>query len=284
MDIGRLSIAAILTIIAGLACAQPPAPPSNLLVDGQGGSQPPPEPAPPPPPSSGAPTPGPGAQIVFDTRAGGAQDFQQMTSLSQMQSVYGGVRNSNGATSFFETNVDGRGTNARGCQWAAPRGGEQECFVSTDRVRVHAPATGWYTQFKTYLGKSPSGGGTGPVDSWILSGSNPHQKIFIWGRVSEGQRLYLRILPNGTNLVSDGLNYNSPMFSRNLYGMKGIIEVTMFIQPSTGTVRAWVNGSQVLDARNQNIGSSALDGLQETITTFPGQQQVQYMWDTVVWY
>jgi hypothetical protein len=267
---------AILAFSATASFGQTPAAPTNFQIDGgEVVSN---------PPSGNIPSPGANSTVVWDTRAGGVESFQTLSTFSQMSNLYGALRNSNGASQFFETNVDGKGTNARGCQFAAPNGTEQECYFATEGSLVRAPATGWYTQFKVYLGKSATGSGQGAVDSWTLTGGNPHQKMFIWTRSNGTDRMYLDVIPSMTNLRIDGRNYNSPAFSTNLYGKKGVQIVTVYIRPDNGTVRAWIGDKQVLDATGQNIGSSGLVDIQESVTTFPGAQQVQYMWDTVVWY
>lgn len=276
MKIDHVIVGAMLAFSAATAFAQTtPLPPTNLVIDGGEGA---------PSNNSGVPFPGSGSTIVWDTRKGGLQDFQVMSALSQMNNLYSGQRNSNGATTFFETNVDGKGTNARGCQFAPPNGTEQECYFATEGNLVRAPASGWYTQFKVHLGKSSTGGGTGPLNSWTLTGSNPHQKMFIWTRSTSADRLYLMITPSQINIRSDGRNFNSPVWSINPYGKTGVQTITVYIRPETGTIRAWVGDKQVADASGLNIGTSSLVDIQETVTTFPGQQQVEYMWDTVVWY
>ena len=108
--------------------------------------------------------------------------------------------------------------------------------------------------------------------------------MFIWTRSSGTDRVYLDVMPSQTNLRIDGLNYNSPVWSVNPYGRKGAQTITVYLRPSDGTVRAWVDDKLVLDASGQRIGASSLVDIQESVTTFPGQQQTQYMWDTVVWY
>lgn len=272
MKIGHI-IVAMLAFSAATAFAQStPMPPTNLRIDGEEA------------PSNGVPFPGSGSTIVWDTRAGGIQSFQTLTTFAQMTNLYGGLRNFNGATSFFETNVDGKGTNARGCQLGPPNSSEQECYFGTEGSLVRAPASGWYTQFKVHLGKSSTGGGTGPVNSWTLTGGNAHQKMFIWTRGTSADRLYLAIMPNQINVRSDGRNFNSPLWSINPYGKTGVQTITIYIRPETGTIRAWVGDKQVADASGLNTGTSGLIDIQETVTTFPGQQEVEYMWDTVVWY
>ena len=197
------------------------------------------------------PTPGGGDTIIWDTRAGGAQSYQSMSNLSQIHALFGpGIRNSGGASQFFSTDVDGIGTNARGCQWTATAN-EQECMVGTEgSVVPGTPSanTGWYTQFKFRLGRSSTGGGSGTIDQWILSEGNPHHMIFIWGRGTGSHRLYMMITPSQTNIRSDGLNYNSPVFSVNPYGRTGTQKMTVYIRPTGGIVRAWLKGMQILDA------------------------------------
>ena len=80
------------------------------------------------------------------------------------------------------------------------------------------------------------------------------------------------------------MNYNSPGLSINPLDFTGQVQKwTVWIQPSTGTIKAWVNGALVLNATGQNLGPSGLSQIQQTVTTFPGQAQNQYVWDLVAW-
>lgn len=232
----------------------------------------------------GGDEPTPSGNILFDTRAGGAEDYQTTTTIDQMQGRWDALRNTT-ASQFYSGDVDGTGTKARGCQWANATGSEQEAMVDTESVRTVAPASGWYTQFKMRLGRSSTGGGSGTVGQFSLTGGNPHQKTFIWTRANGDHRVYIAMRPSETKLSIDGLNYNSPDWDENPYDYPGENQtITVYLQPTGGVVRAWRNGTLILDASGQDIGNSVLNDIQETVTTFPAQQQVQYMWDTVVWY
>lgn len=267
----------------GSYCAQTlPSPPIDFQIDGTSVQ---PSRSPEQPRDSNTPSPDQNSTIIWDTRSGGRQALQNATSISDVLRIYTGVRNSNGASQFLETNVDGNGTKARGCQWAAPNGREQECYVATEGRVTPAPVTGWYTQFKLRLGKGPGLSGVGKTDHWTLTGSNPHQKTFIWTRSNPSHRIYMVIRPFETKFSIDGLNWSSPIWALNPYNMIGEnLTITTYFRPIDGTVKAWINDALVLNATSQNIGDSSLTDIQESVTTFPGDQQAQYMWDTVVWY
>jgi hypothetical protein len=240
----------------------------------------------PPPPAQGEPVPG--GTILFDTRAGGAQSIQSATSLTSLLSIFQERRLSGGASEFLELNVDGQGTKAHGIAWAPPTGSEQESFLGR---YMDAPSDGWYTSWKMYLGRSPTGGGVGSVGQFSLDGTpGRHQKVMLWMRGDldanggSPSRIYLVMTPDGANFRIDARNYNSPGLSINPMTMLGQVQRwVVFIQPSTGTIRTWINGVLVLNATGQDLGPTGLSQVQQTATTFPGVAQTQYVWDTVVW-
>jgi len=237
-------------------------------------------------PVGGGNDPVPGGTIVFDTRAGGAQSYQADTNLAEIEAEWNDIRYT-GASGFFSDNVDGAGTNAFGCQWNNATGSEQECMLGRN---VSAPNTGWYTQYKMYLGRSPTGGGTGTLGQWTLTGGNPHQKTMMWNRASdpgESHRIYVAQRPGECKFEIDGTSWVSNNWSENPYNYTGTVQkITVYIQPTTGIVKVWRNGNVVMDMTGQQagVGTMGLAIIYQSVTTFPGQQQVQYFWDTVVWY
>jgi hypothetical protein len=243
--------------------------------------------------AAGAPSPGVGSTIVFDTRAGGAQSYQADTTHAQMLAEWEGssfnTDSGTAPTGFFESDVDGAGTNARGIQWQA--GGEQEAYVGVETVTNRAPASGWYTQWKMRLGKYSGGTGscTGTNDEFTLGSGNAHQKIFLW--LTSGPRFYLVMRTTDTKISSDELTFSSDLWDENPYDHPGEIQtITVYISPQNGTIRAWRNDTLVADQTGLSTTetgptTSVLNTFQETRTTrIPPQAQCQYMWDTVIWY
>jgi hypothetical protein len=240
-----------------------------------------------------APVPDGSSTILFDNRSGGAQDIQTATTYAQILAKYS-ASSFTDATGFLETNVDGAGTKARGIQWTAS-GGEGAAYVGTESGALggagSGPASGWYTSFKTHLGKSATGGGTGTVGQWVYTGSNAHHKMFLWMRTPDNatDRIYLVVRPQaagGTQFSIDNLGYNSPSWSQGLYERTGeVIKVTCYFSPATGVIKSWINDTLVLDATGQTFGSGGLADIQETATMrLLTTQMVQYIWDTVTWY
>jgi hypothetical protein len=89
----------------------------------------------------------------------------------------------------------------------------------------------------------------------------------------------------GMNLRIDSYNYSGPGCSDTPMNHKGqVVRLTIGMHPPTGSYRVWLNGNLVCNLSGQNIGPGGLNGIQQLVTTFPAQQQVQYLWDTVIWY
>lgn len=249
-------------------------------------------------PGDGAPTPeSTGGDIWFDSRAGGAQSFQTATTHAQILSCYSDFSSFTRfthATGFFEPDVDGNGTVARAIQWQDIQSPDedQEAMVDTEQGSVvpNSASRGWYFSIKTRLGKRSGGAGTGTVDQWTLNPDNvnAHQKILLWNRTN---RLYCVIRPDSTRIsIDEDPGYNSTNFSENPYDYPGDVQtLTFYFKPETsdsandGIVRAWRNGTQVLNVTNENIGTAGWEDWQETVTTHPAQAQVQYIWDVVAW-
>lgn len=246
----------------------------------------------------GAPTPS--GTILRDTRAGGAQSYQNQTTIAGINGRWDATRytNENGilVTGFFEPDIDGSGTNARGFHWDNKGAQEQEALVGLESGQLTTPnGTGWYTQTKARFGRRPGGAGTTPENFWTLDPANvnAHHKLFFWNRTTGTYRLYFVIRPDGSKVSIDGNNYSSPVAtgSNNPYNRTGeILTLTFYFLPSSsdgasdGIVRVWLNDDLVIEDEAADIGNDALENCQLTATTFPELAQTQYELDTVVWY
>lgn len=247
-------------------------------------------------PGSGAPMPeSTGGTILRDTRAGGAQSYQDQTTIAGLNGRWTATRYTF-ASGFFEPDIDGAGTNARGMHWLDRQADEQEALVDTEGgLLTTAAGKGWYTQTKARLGRRPGGAGSTPEDFWTLDDAgngNAHQKMFLWNRATSTYRLYFVIRSSDSKISIDGNNYSSPIAtgSNNPYNRTGeILTLTFYFKPSStdgaedGIVRVWLNDDLIIEDEAADIGDDALADCQLTATTFPQFAQTQYEWDTVVW-
>jgi hypothetical protein len=104
------------------------------------------------------------------------------------------------------------------------------------------------------------------------------------GNGNSASRLYLTLTNVGANFRIDGRNYSGPGLAYLPLDHTGEVQKwTVYVEPSTGTIKTWVNGELVLNSTGQDIGTVGLTQVQQTVTTKPAQQQVQYLWDIVVW-
>lgn len=246
---------------------------------------------------SGDAPPTPSGTIYFDTRLGGAQSYQAMSSLNQMLSLYAPEYATYGGSSFFYiANIDGNGAKALGRQWVpySSSSGEQACMVSRPSSGGFGISGEWIHRYKMILGRTATSGGNGTIGAFTLASiGNAHQKTILYGRQPVGNgtdRLYQVMRPGGTKFSIDNRNYNSPDWSLNPYNFPGqILEITTHVMPSIGKIRTWMRVGnaapvKVLDTPNgQNIGTLGLGWIQETVTTFPAINCVQAIWDQVVW-
>jgi hypothetical protein len=245
--------------------------------------------------AGGGSAPTPSGTFAFDTRAGGAQSWQAMSTIGEINAG-NGIRNTFAST-FFVADVDGTGTKARGCQWVNNVGQEQECFLSfresSDPSMYHfATGSEWvYYQGKYRFGKSATGGGNGTIDQYSLYTGyvNAHTKLILMLRAKESydgpnpDRIY-NVVRASSVLSIDARNYNSPNMAETYLDYPGTNQrITIGVQGSTGSLKAWRNDTLVLDVTGQDIGNSTFDGLQITVTTWPNQEQVSYDWDHVCW-
>lgn len=248
------------------------------ILAGGGAGQPPIDP-------SGMPTPEGGDTILFDTRAGGAESFQDKTDIAGIEDVYDDTRYTGGATASFETNVDGSGTNALLITWDSVGSTEEEAF---HRKAMSAPATGWYTRWKMKLSSDFLLGGHG----------NAHQKMVLWlrddldGEGRSQSRIYLVLRPGEDLKFSiDGFNYNSSQVGYNFFDhVNEIVDICVYIQPESGAaagdgiLRVWIDDVFYSVGSAETIGHTGLTSIEHTVTTFPGTNgQQQWWWDMVVW-
>lgn len=185
--------------IAALTPAPCPAPPPVVVVN--------PPPAPAPLPSD----PAPAGRILFDTRAGGAQDLQRMATAADVANMlgkgnYSTLPNSWTPTWGFTKDLDGRGTRGILIPWAAKPAGTfgdvaQLLTVELKNFLAGGPMPRRFVvQWKSWLGRTRTGAGTpGGADAIGAIGAfqwhNPADPV----KNAAGKRIRLfRDLPDAT--------------------------------------------------------------------------------------
>lgn len=146
--------------------------------------------------ASGAPLPGAGDTVLFDTRAGGAQSIQTAPDLATALTTTGIVTNATSTGGFtvypvaFTTNVDGGNTHAFVLQWQK-NAGDTACngnATSEDNVMIEKGVSSQggpyvdgevFLSYKVWYGKTATGGGVGSVGSYSEGGGH---KFMVWTR------------------------------------------------------------------------------------------------------
>jgi len=274
---------------------------------------PPPAPAPPPPPPPVGPgNPVPSGTIYVDTRAGGANNIQAVTTLAAATAAWGVGTPSPylSANIGFTTNVDGVGTHAFSASlggWGGvPRdGGSQLQWYLPTGPKPKA----LYIQWKHRMGRTATGGGIGAVGFFDITnqndpGGNAGRKYLLMLRDvadggSGGRVDHVWAGPSPVSVHTEGwyglnpypgnLGLNRCAFNPEAHINETIV-FTHYLQTesapgaSDGAVRVWYNG--VLCAEHTGVPSGHL-GIHrfQFPATFrsPIADQTEYFWDIVVW-
>jgi len=254
----------------------------------------------------GEPQPDGNDTIIFDTRAGGANNIQTATSfaqaIAQFSEEFGGIT--------WSTNFDGLGTRAFRHQYTAASGCSQQ--EQSHWIRKFLPGstmTQGFFQFKTYFGRHANDSGTshGSVDVFhftndpcnTANGTNYGMKLFLVSKQSFQARcdiIFGGPAPTDFSLRCDlcGLASHSTWDPADHNGEKLVI--TLFFKNATGppgsasdgTWRAWVNDTMIIQDTSVNIGNTfwgASDAGPEYISVCntPQTDGIIYTWDHLIW-
>jgi hypothetical protein len=232
------------------------------------------------PPPTGEPVPTSTSKVFFDTRPGGAQDYQKLNSLQEALAVWDvGYR----GPVAWTTNMDGNGRHALRWDWSSSPT-EQDGVVERSLPSVTGRMV---TSWKIHLGRTSTGGGVGNVGYYGLNNGGG-TKRFLWLRQDGTYRIYLvwRGYPSYdyNTFAIDGVSWNSNPISGNPYAYVGQEQRWTVEMVLPNTIRAWVNGVKVLDQSNANLGTTPFTSIQTPATmNYPAAAMSEYWYDVVVW-
>lgn len=246
---------------------------------------------------SGSTDPVPSGTIWFDTRAGGAQDLQAVTTLAAAQAFFNDGSPSLGSCCFFTTNYDGAGTHALRFEWVFTDNVPHDYTREIAKHLTDNTVTDLYVQYKSWLGRTATGGGIGTIGSFIQANpavSTANRKAFRNVIETGGggcTDVYNGSVPFGGR-ISDGFggdnNYASGWDNSTFVGQ--IIVSTFRVKVgSAGHLEVWksVGGTQLVhydSGANKNVSGLWHHAFQfpSTMNT-PAQDQSDYYWDIVAW-
>jgi hypothetical protein len=283
----------------------------------------PPEPEPGPEPEpEGDPQPGPDDEISIDFRAGGNKDLQQCNSIGDVQCLKTGAVD-------LTTDFDGKGTHALVFPWrryngqaecsgntTGPTGSEQDMSVGPQPLLTGGGEI--FLQWKIWMGRTPTGGGTGEIGAYRNAASVPNapggHKYFVLFRdpnsnqarmtFEQGQTLGKWITTMydgyaGPPEIGDGSIGQLHFFGESSLAEPfnpddHIGEVVTFTcrfkaesakNAHDGEMTLWINGVLRDHAENMYTGIFGTSEWQLGGPTWicPSQDQTHYMWDMVVW-
>jgi uncharacterized protein YjdB len=261
----------------------------------------------PPPPPPGLPSPQPADLVVFDTRAGGAQSIQSVNTFAEAMQRFTEWRSSN----TFATNMDGNGTRAIRHQYSAASGcAQQEQSPWTRVYPLPVLTKEVYYQFKYRMGRHPNDAGTtfGEVNRFQITndpcnsanGTNYGMKLAIFSRTHPSDGLGNA---GRTDIIFGGPAPSN--FSVRCDGCPGVayyanwrpqehvgesIIVTLYLKAESGEntndgiVRAWVDGTLLIDHTNADLTSRYFSGPEIiSVMNTPQINQIVYTWDHLIW-
>jgi hypothetical protein len=270
--------------------------------------------SPPPPPPGGDPQPAAGNTIYFDTRAGSTRNLQAAPNLSTALSYF--TESSGSPNLEFSTNYDGAGTHAFRVKYrnylsqdgVCKAAGEQNYYVRKYPLASSEPKEMYY-QFKLRLGRHPNDAGTsyGVVNQFQVTndecnnrdGGNRGRKVFLVGRSdpNDGRGNFGRLdliwpgpAPSTFRIETGNYNWQTdgPWSPQQHVGEA--LTITLYFKAASsdaaadGIVRAWVNGTQIINVTNALIGPRSFTGPElPSVFNQPQYDQIEYFWDLVIW-
>lgn len=197
----------------------------------------------------GDPTPeSTGGTILYDARAGGAQSWQAITTLAEVEAQSGITffTDSGGSSWAFVTDYDGAGKHALRIDWPAAAGESFSQFLYYLPSAVHH----LYLSVVIHLGRTATGGGNGAVGSYTPSGgTSVKQKVlyFYRNRDSATDRIYFHINDGADQqwgLLCDNLGIRDSWIMD--YGVGQDVRYTFEFTPGSSFVgKVWRNGTLV---------------------------------------
>jgi hypothetical protein len=236
---------------------------------------------------AGSSEPKPSGKILFDMRAGGAQDLQAVATFGQLAGLFkatgGGLYNGNG-TFALEPDYDGKGKKAVRIDWPSNPGTESTATA----IIYHASVPNLGVSFVRHLGRTASGGGIGAVGAYNSSVGDVGAKVMLHLRKPDdgAGRMYW-YQARGGGPTNNTWAIDSDDFARQFtadHGEGVDVRWTYVIRPVDGTIKVWRNGVLVMDYTGGGFRSEPFAESQWVATRWSvGQPETEYWTDFVLW-
>jgi hypothetical protein len=262
--------------------------------------------------SSQSPEPDSDDRILFDTRAGGAQSLQAMTTEAEVESVFMAPSPHPDDGWEFTTDFDGDGTHAIVLNW---RGVGSDFGDRSRNILVNLPTpkpSRVYVHFKMWHGRTATsvsrGEGVGEQGAFDFTNENDPvgnagaKRWRILGDKPDGSLGGFDLLYHGPAPVSVGFGSGSSIFSGGtdfgvrqgeLSGLASfvpedhlneVVSVTILADIDNGVARAWIDGELRLEDTNMDFRSTQWTRFQlPMIIRSPQIDMTEYFWDIVSW-
>lgn len=250
-------------------------------------------------PAGRSPAPSGDARLLYDLR----EQIQRASGIDEALGPWRLDRGSAPRVSVrFSTDLDGLGTNAIRIDWPATDGRCREVSPSFGLTLPHPRPRRIYIQWKQHLGRTPTGGGVGPVGRFDLEGCGELDGRFIWTASREelpglsNRRVDLRwrgdpavplVNVKRTNLRLDP---NQGWQFLPVESSGEAREHTLYLKAESregagdGEIRYWVNGRLLMAHSGLALGAEAFRRMNFPWTMASRTRgQTEYFWDLVSW-
>jgi hypothetical protein len=259
------------------------------------------------------PVPRAADDVFLDTRAGGAQSIQQANTLAEAVRAStlrpkNQIKDGTNPPMPFTTDFDGKGTrafrqdvlknagNPNGCVAGGPS--QQNWHLERGFGGRGANGQSVYIQYKVWTGRTPTGGGVGPIGEFIVGGK---KLVAFRNGIGNNGRYFAAARPTRAELVINKIaNYaasgtrvitGEPAVTTPYQWTPGLAVVTFRLQSESqdgagdGVFEFWLNETRIIHVPALHNGSAGLGAVQLGNVTWicPPQDQTQYFFDIVAW-
>ena len=234
----------------------------------------------------GSTEPTPSGTILFDGRAGGAQDFQSISTMPQLLALGFQQGADVFCTTGIDTNYDGNGKHAIRFDWQTNIGAQSNATLVWYFNAHYKP---FCFSVVIHLGKTASGGGNGVLGAFdaSLSSTSKAKRFLFYPNQDSGTGRYLWYWDtNGQATGTHKLESDSAYFwSGADYGVGQDVRWTFQVDPGTPSVmRQWRNGVLMDTNNNADISSTGIIEIQFPTNRWNTvQNETEYWTDLVMW-
>jgi hypothetical protein len=211
----------------------------------------------------------------------------------------------------LSTDIDGRGTHAYRIDWKSWGGRCRDQSANIIPYFATPYQTHILISWKTRLGRTPTGGGVGAINSFQITnprcggynntGGNAGRKALLVARNVRGMGAAGRIEylwagppPAKPKVTSDALGLSFDVLRGSYFDFQQhvgeVITQTVELKASSapgardGIVRVWINGMKVIENIRAPIGPEAFHRFQlPSVFNSPSADQTEYVWDILAW-